>query len=86
MARRLLCGHNSDWTVRLVDRGKRFIFCLGCLFEKMDMTSIDGKKPPKIVSQNDKIKAAEEEKQSSKKEKPTEVDKNESDNKTSEKA
>ena len=45
---RLKCGHSSDWTVRLVDRGERYSFCLGCMFEKLQMTDIRGKIPPKI--------------------------------------
>ena len=75
MARRMLCGHNSDWTVRLVDRGQRYVYCLGCLFEKMNMKTVDGREPPKIVSQKDK----EKEKQDVKDKKPEEAKKDESD-------
>ena len=48
------CGHNADWVVRLVDRGERYTFCLGCLFEKVGMKDINGKEIKKIIPVGEK--------------------------------
>jgi len=40
---RLKCGHNDTWTMRLVDRGIRYAFCIGCLVEATGIKDINGR-------------------------------------------
>lgn len=61
MSGRLPCGHNKDWTIRLVDRGQRYVFCLGCMVEKIGLTTVDGKVPVKMEPIVEKAKKIDKE-------------------------
>jgi hypothetical protein len=52
MAIRLECGHNSEWTLRLVDKGQRFRYCIGCIVEKLDLPNLNApRKTPEVKSE-----------------------------------
>lgn len=55
MARRLKCGHNADWTIRLIDRGERYSYCIGCMVEKIGLESVEGRVPKKAEQSYSKI-------------------------------
>lgn len=37
---RLPCGHNDGWILRLMDKGMRYKYCLGCLIDKVGLKPI----------------------------------------------
>ena len=36
------CGHNKAWTLRLVDKGHRFEYCIGCIVDKLGIKDLRG--------------------------------------------
>lgn len=34
------CGHNKEWTLRLVDKGRKFEYCIGCIVDKIGIKDI----------------------------------------------
>lgn len=35
------CGHNTEHTLRLFDKGQRRSYCLGCLIQKVGLISVE---------------------------------------------
>ena len=35
------CGHPTEWNLRVVQNGKRFSYCLGCIVEKLGLDNLE---------------------------------------------
>ena len=54
MAEYFECGHNKGWALRLVDKGHRHMYCLGCIVEKLGIKDMNASNIPKVVEKKKK--------------------------------
>ena len=62
------CGHPNEWNMRLVNNGKTYTYCMGCVVEKLGLNNLEAYNNPFIKKEAPKLttksviqrKAAEE--------------------------
>lgn len=49
------CGHPNEWNLRLVNNGRTYTYCLGCVVEKLGLNNLEEYNNPfvKSLSTND---------------------------------
>lgn len=52
------CGHPTDWNMRLVNNGKTYTYCMGCVVEKLGLDNLEAYSNPFVKVKEPVIAAA----------------------------
>jgi len=42
------CGHPTEWNLRVVQNGKKYTYCIGCIVEKIELDNLEAYSNPYI--------------------------------------